>query len=107
MNKIIILLSCISFLLADETIATYKVEGMMCETGCAWKVQSVIKSLEGVSKIEVDFKNKTLMVEYDDDKMSDDEIVKILMEKTTYIVKKIDDNEKIVPMNWFKKIINS
>ena len=52
------------------------------------------------------FDNKILIVDYDNDKTSDEKIISILTDKTTYVVEKIDESKKITPINWFKKIIN-
>ena len=95
-----------SMLLSEDQQSKFKVDGMMCETGCAWKVKSVVNSLEGVNMAELDFERRVLTVNYDDNKINDEQIIKTLMDDTTYIVKKINNN-KIAPVSWFKKLISS
>ena len=96
-----------AFLLSANQKSTFKVDGMMCETGCAWRVTSVVKSITGINMAEVDFDNKILIVEYDNDKTSDEKIISILTDKTTYVFEKIDKSKNMIPINWFKKIIDS
>ena len=96
-----------SVLLSENQKSKFKVDGMMCETGCAWKVKSVVKSLEGVNMVEVDFDKRVLIVDYDKSKINDNQIIKTLTDQTTYVVRKIDNSKKIVPVNWFKKLISS
>ena len=107
MRYIFVIIIFFSVLLSENQQSKFKVDGMMCETGCAWKVKTVIQSLEGVSMAEVDFGNKILTVNYDNNKINDEQIIKMLMGETTYTVKKVDNNKKIVPVNWFKRLINS
>ena len=56
---IIYLLACAGFLLAGETTATYKVEGMMCGVNCPRVVQKSLEGVEGVKNCTVDFNSKT------------------------------------------------
>ena len=79
---------------------------MMCETGCSWKISSVVQSIDGVGKVEVDFNNKILLVEYDNQKTSDEKIITTLSNQTIYIDKKVDKNKVLNPIYWFKNIFN-
>ena len=107
MGNIFVIIIFFSILLSEDQKSKFKVEGMMCQTGCAWKVKSIVKSLEGINMVEVDFDKSFLIVDYDKSKINDDQIIKTLMDQTTYVVKKVDDSRKIAPIGWFKKLINS
>ena len=91
MNKIIILLSCISFLLADETIATYKVEGMMCGISCPRAVQKSLEDVEGIKTCTVDFNSKTAIVTYDNEKIDSEKIADTIIKRTYF---KVTDKNK-------------
>ena len=98
----------IGFLFSENQKSKFKVEGMMCETGCAWKVESVVKSIEGINVVKVDFENKVLFVEYDKTKINDNKIIEALSKETTYTVKKVEQIKKsFIPLDWIKKITNS
>lgn len=62
-----------------------KVEGMSC-SHCVNTVTKAVGGLEGVSNVEVDLDAKTVTVEYDDDKVSLDNI-KEAIEDEGYDVK--------------------
>ena len=85
-------------------ISTFKVEGMMCVSGCVWKVNSVTKSIGGVSESNVDFAKGILTVKYDSLKTNDDIIISKLSKQTTYIVKEFKKNSDSQILNWFNRI---
>ena len=91
MKQIIILLFCAGFLHAAETIATYKVEGMMCNMNCPMKVRQSLEGVEGVTKCVVDFESKTAAVTFDNEKISREKIANTIT-KSTYF--KVTDSEK-------------
>lgn len=45
--------------------ATFQIEGMTCQMGCANTIQNKLAKLEGVSSATVDFETKTATVEFD------------------------------------------
>lgn len=49
------------------TQKTIKVEGMSCEH-CVMKVKKAIEIVEGVRKADIDFPNKSAVVEYEEGK---------------------------------------
>ena len=69
----------ILFLFISSTLiaatASYKVEGMTCGVGCVNKIKSQVESLEGVKTCEVNFKNTTVVVDYDNSKINDQQII--------------------------------
>ena len=91
MNRIILLLSCASFLLAGETTTTYKVEGMMCGVNCPRVVQKSLEGVEGVKTCTVDFNSKTAIVTYDDEKIDSEKIADTITKNTYY---KVTDKNK-------------
>ena len=74
MKQIISLLSCVGFLLAAETTATYKVEGMMCGVSCPKAIQKSLNGVDGVKICIVDFKSRTTTVTYDAEKIDSENI---------------------------------
>ena len=91
MKQIICLLSCVGFLLAGETTATYKVEGMMCGKNCPMKVRQSLEGVDGVKMCQVDFKSKTATVIFDNEKISRENIANTIAEGTYY---KVTDADK-------------
>lgn len=64
--------------LAGETKkATLGVKGMTC-SGCALSIKSRFKKVEGVSSIDVSFKNRQATVEYDPEKVSPHKFAEII-----------------------------
>ena len=91
MKQIIFILSCASFLLASETTAIYKVEGMMCGKSCPMKVKQSLENVDGVKMCQVNFESKTATVTFDDGIISR-EIIATTIAKSTYY--KVTDTEK-------------
>ena len=91
MKQIISLLSCVGFLLAGETTATYKVEGMMCGVNCPKAVKKSLKGVDGVTTCTVDFDSKTATVTYDDEIIDSKKIANTIA-KGTYF--KVTDKNK-------------
>ena len=56
------------------------IEGMTCEIGCARTIQSKLSKKEGVTFAEVNFVKKKGVVEYDANKISENDIVKTVEE---------------------------
>jgi len=54
------------------------IEGMTCEIGCARTIQSKLSKTEGVKFAEVNFEKKKGVVEYDANKVSEEEIVAVV-----------------------------
>ena len=75
---------------------------MMCETGCSWKISSVVQSIDGVSESNVNFKKGILTVKYDSLKVQDSIIISKLSSQTTYEVKKTKQDFSKILFNWFK-----
>lgn len=50
--------------------ATFTVEGMHCQVGCAGHLEKKLAKLDGVQKAEIDFEAKKATVEYDVNKIT-------------------------------------
>jgi copper ion binding protein len=64
--------AAISALAATKT-ATIKVEGMKCKN-CSASVTKAVQALEGVEKVDVNSDKGVAVVEYDDQKVSEEKI---------------------------------
>lgn len=72
---------------------TYDVEGMSC-AACAASIERVLKKLDGVDSVIVNFSTETLKVSYDKDKVSFDDLNKKL-DKLDFRLIEARDNEKV------------
>lgn len=75
----------------DEKQLTYKVEGMTCAS-CAAAIEKVLKKMDGVENVNVNFAAETVTFNYDSDKVGTREI-KAKVEKLGY--KLVDQENKI------------
>ena len=98
----ILLILCSSLLFSATS--NFNVEGMMCATNCAGKVQKAVESLDGIQSCKINYDKSTMAVEYDEKKVDDKLIMKTLNENTTYScsLKKDDEPEK----GFFKRIFS-
>ena len=105
MRKVIIItLFCSLF--SDDLTSTYNIEGMTCAYGCAGKVNSVVTSLNGVTKCDVDFDKKSAVVIYDPEKVNPDQIIAELHNKTDYNVNlRIDEDKDLLKPSKSKKTL--
>ena len=88
-KKYLFILLLLAFLVPDK-ISMFKVDGMMCLSGCVVKVNSVANSIDGVKEASVDFKKGILTVKYDPLKLSEELIISEISQKTTYSIKKAE-----------------
>ncbi|MBS5798831.1 MAG: copper-translocating P-type ATPase [Clostridiales bacterium] len=65
---------------------TFKIEGMTC-SACANRVERATKKLEGVEEASINFATETLMIKYDESKLSKEQIEQTV-EKAGYKVHK-------------------
>jgi copper chaperone CopZ len=56
--------------------ATFHVEGMTCEVGCAKTIEEKLAEMDGVQNAKVDFETKTATVNFDLDKLKSEDLVK-------------------------------
>ena len=81
MNKISILV-LVSIIFAIE--ANVKVEGMMCGVSCVNTVKTKTMALNGVNSCNVNFEKGLLTINYDETKITDNEIISQLGDTTPY-----------------------
>ena len=55
---------------AQLATASFSIEGMHCEVGCAGVIQKKLAKLEGVQEAKVDFEGKTATITYDANKQT-------------------------------------
>lgn len=60
---------------AQLATASFTVEGMHCEVGCAGHLEKKLAKLDGVQKAEIDFEAKKATVEYDANKITPEILV--------------------------------
>ena len=80
----LLLIFAIGYLLAGETVSTYKIKGMTCAFGCPQKVEESLKDVEGIKSCKVDFSTQTAIVTYDDQKIDSDNIAKTITDATYF-----------------------
>ena len=94
MKTILIALTACGFLFSGETIATYRVEGMMCAINCPQKVNDSLNGVDGIKSCKVDFKSKTATVVFDNKKIDSAKIAKTIAKGTHYKVMDVNKKEK-------------
>ena len=75
MRKIFFIVFTISFLFSISTNKIYNIEGMMCGVGCANKISSILKVLDGVEEFSIDFENTTVEVLFDDVNLTSEKVI--------------------------------
>jgi len=55
---------------AQLATASFSIEGMHCEVGCAAVIQKKLAKLEGVQDAKIDFEGKTATITYDANKQT-------------------------------------
>ena len=63
-------------IVANPKTASFEIEGMTCEVGCANLIEGKLNKLDGIREAKVDFKTKTATVTYDADKVNQEKITK-------------------------------
>ncbi len=61
--------------LKPET-ASFKIDGMVCEIGCAKTIEEKLVKMEGIQEVKVNFETKQATVNFDLDKLTSTDIVK-------------------------------
>ena len=74
MKKILCMLLLISTVFCASTNKIYNIKGMMSGFGCANKVSSILKSLDGVEEFSVDFESTTVEVLFDDNNLTSEKV---------------------------------
>ena len=83
---------------------TLKVEGMTC-VNCARTISLVLKKKEGVKKVDVSFELGKVTVEYDDSKISKEEIVRTIETLGYRVVEEKSHDTKVVLFSGFASLL--
>ena len=82
---------------AKPAMATFTIEGMTCEIGCAKTIQEQLASMDGVQNATVDFDKKFATVEFDASKQTTELLLKAVEETgdgKTYMVSNMKSEAK-------------
>ncbi|MBD3582311.1 heavy-metal-associated domain-containing protein [Flavobacterium selenitireducens] len=60
---------------AEPETASFKIDGMVCAVGCAKTIEKKLASLDGVTKVSVDYDKKEATVEFDAAKQTPEQLV--------------------------------
>ena len=102
MKNILLIISITSFAISSDIIENYKIEGMHCGYGCVNKVKTVLNSIEGVKKCDVNFEKSLMTVEFDEEKVNSDLIISSLSKNTTYRTSKVKEKDTNKESFWSK-----
>ncbi|HEX8562767.1 MAG TPA: heavy-metal-associated domain-containing protein [Flavobacterium sp.] len=58
--------------------ASFTIDGMTCEVGCAKTIQKELAGMEGVENAVIDFEKKTATVKYDASKQTPEKLVEVV-----------------------------
>jgi len=81
-NLLFLLIS--SILIAAPS--SFKVEGMVCGVGCVSTIKTQIHTLEGINSCDVSFEKSMMVIDYDNSKLNDKQIIKLLTDSTSFKV---------------------
>ena len=84
MKKIFILILTTASLYSISTTTVFNVEGMSCPAGCAPKVTNAALQIKGVEKCDVNFEESKATIVYDNEKVTEAEILAALKTNTTF-----------------------
>ncbi|MFN4197392.1 MAG: heavy-metal-associated domain-containing protein [Flavobacterium sp.] len=80
---------------APEVLATasFTIEGMHCEHGCAGTIKKKLAKMDGVKEVEIDFEGKKATIVYDANKQTPEAFVeKVLSIDKTYVVSEVTNS---------------
>ena len=81
----------------------FKIDGMTCKNGCVYRIKSVVRKIDGVSNMAVDFDKRILYVEYDSNKLDDSIVINKIADNTTFTAKKIKKKTK-KKKSWLERL---
>ena len=96
----LLLAACFGFLIAGESTATYRVDGMMCAVNCPMKVNQSLDGVEGIKSCKVDFESKTATIIFDDEKIDKEKIAKTIAKGTYYKLMDLSKKEEESSSFW-------
>ena len=84
MKKILLGIAITTFLYSLPATAVFSVEGMSCAHGCAPKINKAALEVKGVESCDVNFDDSKATIVYDNDKVTDSEILSSLQANTAF-----------------------
>ena len=84
MKKIFIVILTTAFLYSASATSVLNVQGMSCPVGCAPKVTNAALQIIGVEKCDVNFGESKATIVYDNEKVTEGEILAALKTNTTF-----------------------
>ena len=99
--RLLVLTLFLGFALSNQSY--FKIDGMVCESGCSYKIKSVVNSISGVKESSVDFEKRILSVDYDASKVNEQIIIDRISEETTFKAKKVKFKKKKEGNSWFER----
>ena len=105
-NILIIMAVTMTFLIADDTVTKYKIDGLRCSVSCCNKVKTALQDTKGIKNTDVDFDNKVATVTYDNNEIDDQKIVSVLNSKTSYTYTQILPEPVVKKKSFFKRLFN-
>jgi periplasmic mercuric ion binding protein len=81
-----------------KTIASIGIEGMTCSVGCAGKIEKTVAAMDGVLNCKVNFDTKTANIEFDDSRLSENQIISAIKEinKGQYKISKVEIEKTVI-----------
>jgi len=67
-----------STIVVADAKASFIIEGMSCEVGCAKYIDEELEKMDGVSNCEIDFETKTAIVKYDNSLISEYAMIDVI-----------------------------
>ena len=84
MKRIFIVILTTAFLYSVSATSVFNVQGMSCPVGCAPKVTNAALQIKGVEKCDVNFEESKATIVYDNEKVTEGEILAALKTNTTF-----------------------
>ena len=97
MKNIFVTLISLTFIFSAPTKKVYEVSGMMCGVGCVNKINTTLKTLEGVHEFSVDFESSKMEVVFDDEDLSNESLIDALPQQYKAVfIKETNSKEYMV-----------
>lgn len=80
----------------SKTVANIQIDGMTCAVGCAKRIEKELNATAGVVSAAVVFDDKLAEVEFDENQISEQEMIKVIQELGDYSVTKVEVEKTVV-----------
>ena len=79
-----------------KTVANIQIDGMTCAVGCAKRIEKKLNATTGVVSASVIFDDKLAEVEFDDNEISEQEMIELIQRLGDYAVTKVEVEKTVV-----------